>query len=49
MAKLVPQICIDCDSQSVIGKAQNSMYNGKSRFVANTIPLDNYFQLGLSL
>ena len=24
-------ICIHCDSQYVIGKEQNSMYNGKSR------------------
>ena len=34
------QICIHCDSQSAIGKAQNSMYNGKSRHICrrhNTI------------
>ena len=29
--KPVPPICIHCDSQSAIGRAQNSMYNGKSR------------------
>ena len=29
--KAVPQICIHCDSQSRIGRTQNSMYNGKSR------------------
>ena len=27
----VPPICIHCDSQSVIGKAQSNAYNGKSR------------------
>ena len=26
-------ICIHCDSQSAIGRAQNSMYNGKSRHI----------------
>ena len=31
--KPVPPICIHCDSQSAIGKAQNSMYNGKSRHI----------------
>ena len=31
--KLVPPICIHCDSQSAIGKAQNNMYNGKSRHI----------------
>ena len=31
--KLVPPICIHCDSQSAIGRAQNSMYNGKSRHI----------------
>ena len=29
----VPPICIHCDSQSTIGRAQNSMYNGKSRHI----------------
>ena len=29
----MPQKCIHCDSQSVIGRAQNSMYNGKSRHI----------------
>ena len=29
----MPQICIHCDSQSTIGKAQNGMYNGKSRYI----------------
>ena len=28
--KVVPPICIHCDSPSTIGRAQNSMYNGKS-------------------
>ena len=28
--KPVPDICIHCDSQSAIGKAENHMYNGKS-------------------
>ena len=34
------QICIHCDIQSAIGRAQNSMYNGKSRHICrghNTI------------
>ena len=26
-------ICIHCDCQYVIGKAQNSMYNGKSKHI----------------
>ena len=26
-------ICIHCDSQSAIGRAQSSMYNGKSRHI----------------
>ena len=30
---LVPPICIHCDSQFAIGRAQNSMYNGKSRHI----------------
>ena len=29
----MPPICIHCDSQYVIGKAQNSMYNGKSKHI----------------
>ena len=38
--KHVPLICIHCDSKFVIGRAQNSMYNGKSRHICrrhNTI------------
>ena len=31
--KPVPPICIHCDSQSAIGRVQNSMYNGKSRHI----------------
>ena len=31
--KPVPTICIHCDSQSTIGRAQNDMYNGKSRHI----------------
>ena len=31
--KLVPLIYIHCDSQSAIGRAQNIMYNGKSRHI----------------
>ena len=31
--KPVPPICIHCDRQSAIGRAQNSMYNGKSRHI----------------
>ena len=29
----MPPICIHCDSQSAIGRAQNSMYNDKSRHI----------------
>ena len=29
--KPVPTICINCDNQATIGRAQNMMYNGKSR------------------
>ena len=32
-SKPAPPICIHCDSQSAIGRAQNSMYNGKSRHI----------------
>ena len=31
--KPVPPISIHCDSQSDIGRAQSSMYNGKSRHI----------------
>ena len=31
--KPVPAICIHCDSQSAIGRAQNDMYNSKSRHI----------------
>ena len=31
--KLVPSICIHYDSQSAIGRAQNDMYNSKSRHI----------------
>ena len=31
--KPVPPICIYCDSQSAIGRAQSKMYNGKSRHI----------------
>ncbi|XP_073119711.1 secreted RxLR effector protein 161-like [Henckelia pumila] len=31
--KPMPSICIHCDSQSAIGRAQNNMYNGKSRHI----------------
>jgi hypothetical protein len=31
--KLVPPICIHCDSQLAIGRAQSYMYNGKSRHI----------------
>ncbi|KAH9751211.1 hypothetical protein KPL71_014192 [Citrus sinensis] len=31
--KPVPTICIHCDSQSAIGRAQSNMYNGKSRHI----------------
>ena len=29
----MPAICIRCDSQSAIGRAQSNMYNGKSRHI----------------
>ena len=31
--KPVPLICIHCDSQSTIGRAQKNMYNDKSRHI----------------
>ncbi|XP_073132492.1 uncharacterized protein [Henckelia pumila] len=31
--KPIPAICIHCDSQSAIGRAQSKMYNGKSRHI----------------
>ena len=31
--KSVPAICIHCDSQSAIGRAQSQIYNGKSRHI----------------
>jgi len=31
--KPVPPICIHCDSQSAIGRAQSNMYNSKSRHI----------------
>ena len=31
--KLVPPICIHCNSQSAIGRVRNSMYNSKSRHI----------------
>ena len=31
--KPVLAICIHCDSKSAIGRAQNDMYNGKSRHI----------------
>ena len=34
--KPVPVICIHYDSQSAIGRAQNDMYNGKSRHIRHT-------------
>jgi hypothetical protein len=32
-SKPLPAICIHCDSRSAIGRAQSSMYNGKSRHI----------------
>ena len=31
--KLVPPICIHCDSQSAIGRAQKNIYNSKSKHI----------------
>ena len=31
--KLVPDVCIHCDSQAAIGRVRNVMYNGKSRHI----------------
>ena len=48
--KLVPPICIHCDSHSAIGRAQsNIIIVSLGIFIINTIPLDNYSQLGLSM
>ena len=32
-SKPVPAICIHCNSQSAIGRAQSHMYNGQSRHI----------------
>ena len=40
--KLVPAICIHCDNQAAISRAQNAIYNGKSRQIRrrdNTVKL----------
>ena len=31
--KLVPAICIHCDNQAMLSKAQNFIYNGKSKHI----------------
>ena len=31
----MPPICLYCDSQYVVGRAQNSMYNGKYRHICH--------------
>ena len=33
--KLVPLICIYCDNQFAIGRAQTNIYNGKSRHICH--------------
>ena len=33
--KLVPPICMHCDSQSAIGRAWSNMYNGKCRNICH--------------
>ena len=48
--KPVPPICIHCDSQSAIGRAQNSMYNGKSRHIrCRHSNIKQKLSIGLSL
>ena len=32
-SKPMPPICIHCDSQSAIGRANSTLYNGKSRHI----------------
>ena len=34
--KPMPPICMHCDCQSAIGRAQSNMYNGKSRHIHHT-------------
>ncbi|GKA38822.1 retrovirus-related pol polyprotein from transposon TNT 1-94 [Tanacetum coccineum] len=48
--KLVTAISIHCDSQSAIGRAHSTMYNGKSRHIRriDIIRYDNYSQQELS-
>ena len=52
----MPTICIHCDSQFAIGRAQSDMYNGKSRhichrhntvrqFISNEIIFIDYIKL----
>lgn len=31
--KSMPSICIDCDNQSAVGRANSKVYNGKSRHI----------------
>ena len=48
--KVVPLICLHCDSQSAIGRAQSNMYNSKSRHIHhkhNTIR--QLLSIGLSM
>ena len=52
----MPPICIYCNSQSAIGRVQNSMDNivnllmvNLDIFIVATISSDKYSQLGLSL
>ena len=46
--KLVPPICIHCDSKSVIGRAQNSFTTvSLGIFIVDIIPLNNYFSTGV--
>jgi len=33
MTKAMPAICIYCNNQAVISRAQNFIYNGKSRHI----------------
>ena len=48
--KPMPPISIHCDNQSTIGRAQNSMHNGKSRHIRSRhIPSNNYSTKVISL
>ena len=45
--KPVPAICIHCDNQAVISRAQNVIYNGKSRHIRRRHTVKQLFSNGI--